>query len=191
MPLISYIKTATNKWLVISESHGNSNRCTPCRGKPDQHNTYASHASPRTLSVHLLRVIPIHGNLSWVVNRVGQSHCSREKGLSTQSTARRLTNPRVHTQFLSWANQWSSGENQTSINRRLLSLPDTYHWHAIGMFNTCSQGPTHRSLTDIGGGYSLEGVGFPHTTPRSSQPTVLPFPPKGPAQSPVYPKSIN
>jgi hypothetical protein len=32
-----------------------------------------------------------------VVNRVEQGHCSREKGLPTQSTAHRLTDPRVHT----------------------------------------------------------------------------------------------
>jgi hypothetical protein len=31
--------TATNKRLLISESRGDSNRCTPCRGKPDQHTT--------------------------------------------------------------------------------------------------------------------------------------------------------
>jgi hypothetical protein len=43
------------------------------------------------------------------------------------------------------------------------------------MFNTCSRGPTHRSLTDTGGGYNLEGVDFSHTTPRSSQPVVSTF----------------
>jgi hypothetical protein len=37
------------------------------------------------------------------------SHCPRGKWLPTQSTARRLTDPRVRTQFLSQANQWSSG----------------------------------------------------------------------------------
>jgi hypothetical protein len=37
--------TATNNRLLISESRGDSNRCTPCRGKPDQHAMYA----PRTL----------------------------------------------------------------------------------------------------------------------------------------------
>jgi hypothetical protein len=31
--------TATNKWLLISESGGDSNRCTPCREKPDRHAT--------------------------------------------------------------------------------------------------------------------------------------------------------
>jgi hypothetical protein len=38
--VIIYVMTATNKRLLISESRGDSNRCTPCRGKPDQHNTY-------------------------------------------------------------------------------------------------------------------------------------------------------
>jgi hypothetical protein len=36
-------------------------------------------------------------------------------------------------------------------------------------------GATHRSLIDTGGGYSLEGASFSHTTPRPFQPTVSPF----------------
>jgi hypothetical protein len=44
-------------------------------------------------------------NPSWVIDSVGQSHCSQEKGLPTQSTARRVTDPRVRTMFLSQANQ--------------------------------------------------------------------------------------
>jgi hypothetical protein len=51
--------------------------------------------------------------------------------------------------------------------------------------------PTHRSLTDTSGGYRLEGIDFPHTTLRPSQPSVLPFPPKGPVRSPVYLKSTT
>jgi hypothetical protein len=31
-----------NKRLLIFENHGDSNRCTPCRGKIDQHATYFS-----------------------------------------------------------------------------------------------------------------------------------------------------
>jgi hypothetical protein len=58
------VKTAINKWLLISESHGDSNRCTPCRGKPDQHATYASHSSPRTPDIRFLWVVLIHDNLS-------------------------------------------------------------------------------------------------------------------------------
>jgi hypothetical protein len=167
--------TITNKRLLISESHDNSNRCTPCREKPDQHNTYASHANPRTSGICFLWAVPVRDNLSWVINIVGQSHYSQEKGLSTQSTARRLTDPQVHTQFLSQTNQWSSGENQTSINSRLLGLPDPYHRHAIGTFNTYSRGATHRSLTDTSGGYNLGGAGLPYITSRPSQPTVSTF----------------
>jgi hypothetical protein len=72
--------TATNKKLLISESRGDLNRCTPCRGKPDQHATYASHARPCTSGVRFLRAVPVRGNLSWVINRVVQAHCSWEKG---------------------------------------------------------------------------------------------------------------
>jgi hypothetical protein len=47
-----------------------------------------------------------------------------------------------------------------------ISLLGPYHQHVISTFNTCSWGPTHRSLTDTGGGYNLGGVGLPHRTPR-------------------------
>jgi hypothetical protein len=43
-----------------------------------------------------------------------KSHCSREKGLPTQSTARRLTDSRAHTQLLSWASQWSRERKPSS-----------------------------------------------------------------------------
>jgi hypothetical protein len=57
----------------------------------------------------------------------------------------------------------SSGEKSTPVDNRLLGLPGPYHQHAIGTFNTCSWGPTERSLIDTGGGYNLGGAGFPHT----------------------------
>jgi hypothetical protein len=93
--------TGTNKRLRISESRGDLNRYTPYRGKPDQHATYASHASPRMPIVRFLQVVSVCGNLSRVIDRVEQAHCSQEKGLPTQSTARRLTDQRVRTKFLS------------------------------------------------------------------------------------------
>jgi hypothetical protein len=70
---------------------------------------YASHTSPHTLDVRFLRAVPVRGNLSRVIDRVEQGHFSWEKGLPTQSTTRRLTDPWVYTQFLSRANQWSNG----------------------------------------------------------------------------------
>jgi hypothetical protein len=50
-----------------------------------------------------------------------------------------------------------------------------YHQHAIGTFNTCSWGPTERSLTDTGGGYNLEGAGLPHTHSPTFPTSCLPF----------------
>jgi hypothetical protein len=72
-----------------------------------------------------------------------------------------------------------------SVDVRLLDLLDPYHQHVIGTFNTFSRGPTHRSLIDTSGGYDLWSAGLPHHTTQPSQPTVLPYPPKGPARSPV------
>jgi hypothetical protein len=43
------------------------------------------------------------------------------------------------------------------------------------MFNTCSWGTTHWSLTDTGEGYNLRGVSFSHTTPRPSQLMIFNF----------------
>jgi hypothetical protein len=146
----------TNKCLLISESRGDSNRCIPHRRKSDQHHRYACHASPRTPGVSLLWAVSVHGNLLWVADRVGQSHCSEEKGLLTQSIARLLADPWVCTQFLSRANQWRSGKSQTSVDSKLLGLPDPYHQHAIGTFNTCSWVPIPQYLTDTGGCYNIE-----------------------------------
>jgi hypothetical protein len=64
--------TVTNKRLLISESRGDSNRCTLCRRKPDQHETYASYASPRMPDVRFLQAAPVRGNLSRGVDRFGQ-----------------------------------------------------------------------------------------------------------------------
>jgi hypothetical protein len=67
------------------------------------------------------------------------------------------------------------GVKSSSVSNQLLGLLGPYRRHAIGMFNTCSWGSTHRSLTDTSGGYNLGDTGFPHTTPRHSQPVVSTF----------------
>jgi hypothetical protein len=69
--------TGTNKRLLISESHSDSNRCTPCRGKSDQHTTYASHSSPCTPDVRFLRVVPIRDNLSLTPTKSKQAPTPR------------------------------------------------------------------------------------------------------------------
>jgi hypothetical protein len=100
--------TTTNKRLLISES-----RCTPHRKKPDQHTTRfprSVHVGPSTIRIscgpHIV-------TLREVINSDGQSHCSWEKGLPTQSTTQQLTDPWVRTQFPSQASQWSNGGKAT------------------------------------------------------------------------------
>jgi hypothetical protein len=108
--VIIYVITTTNKRLLISESRGDSNWCTPYRGKnPDQHDTYTSHAGPRTPGVCFLRAASVRGNLSWSLQQRWAEPLLSRKGLPTQSPARRLTDPRVCTQILSRASHWSSG----------------------------------------------------------------------------------
>jgi hypothetical protein len=80
----------------------------------------------------------------------------------TQSTARRPSDPRVHTQLLSDNSQRAVGKSQAPVDNRLLGVPGPYHQHAIGAFNTCSRGPTEQSLIDKGGGYNLGGASLPH-----------------------------
>jgi hypothetical protein len=169
------VKTATNKRLLISESHDDSNRCTPYRGKLDQHTTRI----PRSVciwsqTIRILRdqrIVTIHG----VVNRVEQGHCSRKRTPDPihSTTADRSTG--LYPIFLprQLLKQWE--QSQPSIDDRLLGLPGSYLRHVIDTFNTCSHRSIHRSLIDTSGGYNLRGVDFPHTTTRLTQPAVSTF----------------
>jgi hypothetical protein len=93
-PVNYYLMAAMNKRLLIFESHGDSNRCTPCREKPNPHDTYASHASPRTPDVRFLWVVHVCGNLSQAINSVGRTLLlSRKRAPDT--TPARLSDPHV------------------------------------------------------------------------------------------------
>jgi hypothetical protein len=144
--------TATNKQLLISESRSDSNRYTPCRGKPDQHNTYASHTSPRTPGVCFLRAVPVRGNLWWGAERFAQIPLLLRKGApdSVPSTCGRLIHRSVPSFSPEPANE-AGGVSQAPDGDQQLGLPGPYKWHAIGMFNTCSRGPTEQSLTGRSG----------------------------------------
>jgi hypothetical protein len=172
------VKAATNERLLIFESHGDSNRCTPFRGIPDQHITRfpcSARVWPSTIRIlHGLRIATLR-ELSTELDRVT---APEKRALDTihSTPAVRSAGPYPFSlSFLSWANQWSSGESQTSVNSKLLVLLGPYHRHAIGTFNTCSWGQTYRSLTDTGGGYNLEGADLPHTTHQPSQLAVSTF----------------
>jgi hypothetical protein len=89
-------------------------------------------------------------------------------------------------------NHWSSALKPNICWRTCyIDLLGPYHKYVINTFNTCLRGSTHWSLTDTGEGYNLGGVGLPHHTPWSSQPTVLCFSPKGPPRPQVKQSSIT
>jgi hypothetical protein len=106
--------TATNKRLLISESRGDSNRCTPCREKPDQHVTcFPRSVHGWSMTIRISRG-PNIATFHTVINRFEQIHYTWEEGLPTQSIARRPSDPWVCTQLLSHNSQWSSGEKSSS-----------------------------------------------------------------------------
>jgi hypothetical protein len=118
------------------------------------------------MSVHVCPAYTYCGQSPYVVTfhesstDLNRPHCSREKGLPTQSITHRLTDPRVRTQFLSQTNQWSS--------RLKLSL---CRWQATRLTRhispACNRyvqnlhaGPTHQSLTVTGGATALKASAF-------------------------------
>jgi hypothetical protein len=163
MPLSYLCDTVTNKQLLISESHGDSNRYTPYRGKPNQHTI----CPPRSIyvwsrTIHL--TWSAWDNLSPLTTKSKQAP-TPGRSLDNQ----RQTGPAVVLSGLilpPMRQPWSRGEQfQPSGYIATSAYWAHKHQYAIGTFNTCSRGPTYRSLTDTGGGYSLGGAGFPHTTP--------------------------
>jgi hypothetical protein len=115
-------RLSRDKRLLISESRGDLNRCTPCRRKPDQHATHFSCSVCVWPSTIHISCGPRIATFCEVINIDGQSHYSWEKGPPTQSIAQRLTDSQVYTQFLSWANHWSSGGKATLCWRQITRL---------------------------------------------------------------------
>jgi hypothetical protein len=74
--------------------------------------------------------------------------------------------------------------SQAPVGDRLLVLPGLYHWHVIGMFNTCSRVPTPRSLTDTGESYHIENL-------RIATALSPPFPSEGSTDPPKWPRSVS
>jgi hypothetical protein len=119
-------------------------------------------------------VATFHG----VINNVGQGYCSRGKGTldynpntpANWSVGPHPIPPPPHS-------HWSSrGKTKYLFPTSYIGLLGPYHQDMISMFNTCSWGPTHRSLTETGGRYNLGGASYPHPSPR-------PFPTDGPLLS--------
>jgi hypothetical protein len=165
--------TATNQWLLIFESHDDLNRCTPCRGKLDQH----AICPPCLIciwcwTIHL--TCSANDNLSLVPTKSKEAPTPR-RSIDSQ----RQTGPAVILGGLilpPMRPPWSRGERFQPSGYTTTSAYWVHkHQHAIGIFNTCSRGSTHQSLIDTGRGYSFEGVGLLHTIPCPSQPTISTF----------------
>jgi hypothetical protein len=75
--------TATSKRLLIFESRGDSSHCTPYRGKPEQHTTYAFHSSPRTPGVRFLWAVSVRDNHSLARTNLKQDPTT-ERSLDNQ-----------------------------------------------------------------------------------------------------------
>jgi hypothetical protein len=157
--------TSINKRLLIFESRGNSNRCIPCRGKPDQHDTYASHVSPRTPSVRFLRVVPVRGNLLRDNDRFGQIPPllrKRAPDIINNTSADRSVGP-YPTSLSSQLMKQGGGHKPSSCRRPITRftrpISPVCDWYIQYLLT----GPTHQSLTDTGGDNNHGGVGLPHT----------------------------
>jgi hypothetical protein len=157
--------TTTNKWLLISKSHGDSNRCTPCR----KNLTKMSHTLPTP--VHVRPVYASCGQSLYMATfhesstELSRHTAPKKKGSqhNPQRTANRSTAPYPASLPSQPMKQWGA---KPSIYQR----PATRFTGSISpvcdqYVQYCSQGLTHQSLTDIGGGYNLGGASFPRTTP--------------------------
>jgi hypothetical protein len=134
------------------------------QGKPDQHGTYASCGrSPYVATVHKSST---DLNRSTSLEKEGSRHNPQHTGWLIHGSVPSFS-PTIASEAVE--------KSQASVDDKLLSLLGPYHQHVIGTFNTCSRGPTYRSLIDTCGAYNLRGAGLPHTTPRPSQPAVSTF----------------
>jgi hypothetical protein len=134
-----YLLAATNKRLLISESCGNSNRCTPYREKPDQHDMYTSHASSCMPNIRFLWAVPVRGNLLWVTDRVGRIVLLLRTSAPDSTSQPGWVAHGTHLSFSPKTAIEAVGLSQAPVDGPLLGLPGPYHRHAIGTFNTCSR----------------------------------------------------
>jgi hypothetical protein len=156
--------------------------------KSDQHTT----RFPRSVRVWSQTIRISHGEciatFREIINIFVQIYCPWEEGLLTQSIAQRPSDPWVRTQLLSHNSQWDSREKTsfywqpaTRLTMFISPACDQYVQHLLTGVNSSVLNWHRRGLQP-----------WRHwlfTYHSSAFPTdCLPFPPMGPAQSPVYPR---
>jgi hypothetical protein len=120
MSLISYVKTVMNKRLLISESHDDSNRCTSCKKKFDQHATCFT----RSVRVCLSTIRISRGSRIAIFHEssTGLDGCTAsKKKCSRLHLSIRLSGPWDPSHFLSQHNHWSSAHHWSIVLK-----PSTY-----------------------------------------------------------------
>jgi hypothetical protein len=177
--------TATNKWLLISESRGDLIQCTPYRGQPDQHAT----CFPCSVCVGSKIICISHGQHIATL-RESPTALHRVTAPARKGSRHNLhhTGWSIHRSVPSFSPEptnESSGESQTSVDNRLLGLlspqtpmcdryvqymleganPLVLNWLRRGLQSWRCRLSTYHSPTFSTGG--------------------LHFPPKGPARSQV------
>jgi hypothetical protein len=134
------VVTTTNKWLLISKSHGDSNRCTPCR----KNLTKMSHTLPTPVHVRPVYAScgqsPYMGTFHESSTELSRHTAPKKKGSqhNPQRTADRSTAPYPASLPSQPMKQW--GQSQASINGRLLGLLGPYHQYVISTFNIARRG---------------------------------------------------
>jgi hypothetical protein len=150
---LSYLRVDGHKQAIthIWESRRFESMYT-LQGKPNQHTTHIPHwvrVWSQTIRISRGQRIATFHESSTDLNG---SHYSWEKGISNSipgMPVNRSAGPHPVSLLLSTTEVVSL--SQASVDSGLLGLSGPYHWYAIGTFNTCSRGPTRRSLTDTGG----------------------------------------
>jgi hypothetical protein len=140
--------------------------------------------------VHFLRVVPVRGNLSRVTNRVELILLLLRKSAPDSTSQLDWVAHGTRLSFSLKIVIEAVGLSQTPVDGRILGLLGPYLRHAIGTFNTYSRVPTHRSLTDTGGGYHIENFKIDTTLSLPFPSEGSTGPPNGPARSPFL-SNIN
>jgi hypothetical protein len=124
--------------------------------KSDQHVTRI----PRSVRVWSQTICISHGpriaTFCVVINRFEQIHYPKKNGSRPNPQHDGWSVCGSVPRFSTITANEAVEKRQTFVDSRLLALSGSYLWHAIGMFNNCSRGSTHRSLIDTGGATTLE-----------------------------------
>jgi hypothetical protein len=153
------------------------------QGKPYQHATHIPHSVHVWSQTKCISRDQHIATFREVINSGGQSHCSWEKGLPTQSTARRLIDPWVHTQFLSWASHWSSGAKATicwrQVTRLIRPMSPTCDRYIEYLLTGANPSVLNRHMRGLQPWRCWLSTYLSKAVPTSG----LHFPPKGPVRS--------